>query len=212
MTNPRITELEAILNATDSKVEIGNDGNVRVRGYMGGTIAGGADVDDADREGYQDHLTPSPTIIDPGVTGLPHLCPKCGASVPPAQTSQVCVACTHSLIYPYSTKVQPGDGMMGRVPHAQPTTVAEWVAQARETGILEFEQLLAIEAQQAPLVSMATKMLEFVREYDPETLIIKRGDGKRNHPSPLCQCSECQAKFDGMGKPLPMRPMTEAAR
>jgi hypothetical protein len=84
--------------------------------------------------------------------------------------------------------------------HVPPTTVAEWVAQTRETGILEFEQLLAIASSQAPLISLATKLLEFVREYDPETLVIKRGDGKRNHPSPLCQCSECQAKFDEMGK------------
>ena len=83
-------------------------------------------------------------ILDPGVTGLPHLCPKCGASVPPAQTSQVCTECTHSLVYPYSTKAKPGDGMMGRVPHKPPTTVAEWIAQTRETGILEFDQLLAI--------------------------------------------------------------------
>ena len=81
-----------------------------------------------------------------------------------------------------------------------PATIAEWVAQTKETGILEFEQLLAIASSQAPLISLATKLLEFVREYDPETLVIKRGDGKRNHPSPLCQCSECQAKFDEMGK------------
>ena len=40
--------------------------------------------------------------------------------------------------------VTMGDGMMGRVPNAPPTTVAEWVEQTRETGILEFEQLLAL--------------------------------------------------------------------
>ena len=44
----------------------------------------------------------------------------------------------------------------------------------------------ASASSQAPLISLATKLLEFVREYDPETLVIKRGDGKRNHPSPLC--------------------------
>lgn len=46
----------------------------------------------------------SETILDPSCTGLPHLCPKCGASVPPAQTSQVCEACGHSLVYPYSAQ------------------------------------------------------------------------------------------------------------
>jgi hypothetical protein len=45
-----------------------------------------------------------PIIIDPVVTGLPHLCPKCSARVPPAQTSQVCSSCGHSLVYPYSTQ------------------------------------------------------------------------------------------------------------
>ena len=43
-------------------------------------------------------------VIDPGCTGLPHLCPKCGESVPPEQVSQVCAACSHSLVYPYSTQ------------------------------------------------------------------------------------------------------------
>jgi len=33
---------------------------------------------------------------------------------------------------------------MGRLLDPPPTTVAEWVAQTKETGILEFEQLLAI--------------------------------------------------------------------
>jgi len=49
MTKPTIAELEAILNAPDSKVEIGNDGTVRARGYLGGDIAGGAAMTEAAR-------------------------------------------------------------------------------------------------------------------------------------------------------------------
>lgn len=129
----------------------------KVRGWMGGGTVGGGDPDDADREPECEECrgkdrpcmkcipnTPSPVTIDPGVTGLPHLCPKCGASVPPAQTSQVCAVCTHSLVYPYSTKGGPSDDMMGRVPNSPPTTVAKWIAQTRETGILEFDKLLAL--------------------------------------------------------------------
>ena len=41
---------------------------------------------------------------------------------------------------------------MGRVPHVPPTTVAEWIAQTRETGILEFEQLLAIAEQDGDIM------------------------------------------------------------
>jgi hypothetical protein len=148
---------------------------------MGGDIAGGADVDDADREPECEECrgkespcakcwpnTPSPAVIDPGVTGLPHLCPKCGASVPPAQTSQVCAVCTHSLVYPYSTKGNQVDGMEMFADEDEPTTVAEWVAQTRETGILEFEQLLAIGERDSSAVKDVRSFLvrEFPRELE----------------------------------------------
>lgn len=49
------------------------------------------------------------------------------------------------------------------------------------------------------LASLAAQMHDFVREYDPERLIIPTG--KCNHPSPLCRCGECRSKFDQLGKP-----------
>jgi hypothetical protein len=51
------------------------------------------------------------------------------------------------------------------------------------------------------LAAMAMAMIEFVKEYDPECLMVKLKTRHPLHPSPLCQCAECQGKFEQMGKP-----------
>jgi len=86
----------------------------------------------------------SVVVLDPGCTGLPHLCPKCGASVPPEQVSQVCTKCSHSLVYPYSTKRDEKLPLHSMSLGPEPMTVAEWIEQCNRTGILEFPLLLAI--------------------------------------------------------------------
>ena len=112
------------------------DEGKNVRGWMGGDIACGADVDDADR------------------------CPECeecrGKEYP-------CARCM-----PNTPPITPMHEGMGRVPPVPPTTVAEWVAQTQETGILEFDQLLAIAVHEGSGVKDMKFFLvrEFPRELE----------------------------------------------
>ena len=94
--------------------------------------------------------------------------------------------------------VTMGDGMMGRVPHVPPTTVAEWVAQTRETGILNFDQLLDIGKQADRLRGLVESVRSIIGEpgifLDVSAMkLVEEVRDARAHVAELCSAIETQS-------------------
>jgi hypothetical protein len=116
----------------------------RSRGYMGGDVAGGADVDDADRE-------PELVQVRIGIELLDEdgeLDESLNAQSQDMDREKAC-GVIRRLRKEWHRAISDEPSTGCRVGHLEslgpnPTTVAEWVAQTEETGILEFDLLLTI--------------------------------------------------------------------